>query len=65
MSGRESSSSDAETANLGYWFTGKKTTRELPESEARDYAPKYVLDHRDKYRELLLHPDILNERRAP
>jgi hypothetical protein len=43
----------------GGWFNGQKNAIMMTEADVRDFAPKYVLQHRDKYKELLVHPDKL------
>lgn len=43
----------------GAWFDGTKTFILVPENEKSDlYAPKYILNHADRFRSLLHRPEI-------
>ena len=45
----------------GSWFDGKTPTIKTNKTTVPDFAPRYVLEHREKYRELLVHPDSLEK----
>ena len=41
----------------GSWFDGTTRTIKTDEKMVPDLAPRYVMEHRERYRELLVHPD--------
>ena len=43
----------------GYWFDGKRHAIRTDEKLVPDFAPKYVLEHKEEFKELLVHPDQL------
>ena len=43
----------------GSWFDGTTPTIETNEKFVPDFAPRYVMQHREQYKELLVHPDSL------
>ena len=43
----------------GSWFDGTTRTIKTDEKLVPDFAPRYVMEHRERYRELLVHPDVV------
>ena len=43
----------------GAWFDGTTPTIETNEKFVPDFAPRYVMEHRERYRKLLVPPDSL------
>ena len=44
----------------GFWFDGTRHVVRSDKKSIHDIAPLFVLEHKERYREYLVHPDNLN-----